>query len=58
MYYQEKWVGETLYVKTTPTSQWKIKTPTLADIYSAIKSNDITLQQGLNLAYTLGQLNP
>ena len=58
MYYQEKWVETTLYVKTTPTSQWKIKTPTLADLWQAIDQQQLSIEQGLNLAYTLGQLNP
>lgn len=55
MYYQEKWVGETLYVKTTPNGEWKVKQPTLADLWQAIDQKNLSIEQGLNLAYTLGQ---
>lgn len=55
MYYQEKWINEIMYVKTTPTGKWIEKSPTLADIHSAIENKKISLQEGLNVAFIKGK---
>lgn len=55
MYYQEKWIGNELYVKTTPNGRWNKKPYTLADIHEAINSKVLSIEQGLNAAYYLGQ---
>jgi hypothetical protein len=54
MYYAEKWEGGLLYYKTTPNGDWKLKTPTLADLADGVEQEKINLNLALNLAYTLG----
>ena len=55
MYYQEKWENGLLYVKTTPNGNWKLKSPTLADLHEAVESKEISLARALDLAYLRGK---
>lgn len=55
MYYQEKWVDDVMYIKTTPNGKWQQVSPTLADICSAIKAEKISLHKGLDLAFIRGK---
>lgn len=55
MYYQEKWVDDIMYIKTTLNGKWKQVSPTLADIHSAIETGKISLQKGLDLAFIRGK---
>lgn len=57
MYYNEKWENGIFYIKTCPFAAWKQKTPTLADIYEAIKTEKLSIHQALDLAYQLGYNN-
>ncbi len=55
MYYEEKWEGGLLYIKSTPSGAWKLKTPTLADLASGVESGHISLHLALDLACERGQ---
>ena len=55
MYYIEKWIDNQLYCKTSPDGKWQLKKYTLADVHEAVSSNVLTIEQGLNAAYRLGQ---
>lgn len=54
MYYQQKWVDNQLWYKTTPHGEWKLKEYTLSDICEAVETKQISLPDAINMAYNKG----